>query len=481
MKLSVLIPFFNERYLLSEVVSRVLAQRPAPIAQLELLLIDDASTDGSGEIAARLADRHPEVRLLSHPRNRGKGAALRTGIEAATGDLILIQDADLEYSPEDYAVLLRPFFESGADVVYGSRFLTGPYRRVLYFRHMLGNRLITFSSNLFTDLNLSDVETCYKVFRAPLLQSIPLRSDDFAFEVEVTAKVAKRNARIFEVPVRYAGRTYQEGKKIRWTDGLKALAAILRFWVIDDAVKPDALGVAVSRNPERTRRFDLWMADSLRDAVGSQVLEVGAGIGNVTTQLVPRDRYLASDTAPAHLAYLESLRAGRPYLEVRHLDAEDATGFAPLAEQFDTVVCLDALEHTGDPRAALRNFWTALAPGGRLLLYVPQGRWLTCELDRAVGHRRRYDRGDLEAELREAGFTVERSTHFNRVSLLGWWWNGKLWRRTALPRWQLKLFDLAVPLLRRADRLLPWPGLGLLVAARRASPTNSPIDFDLRE
>jgi SAM-dependent methyltransferase len=466
-KLSVIIPFFNERYLLAEVVARVLAQRLDRIGEIELLLVDDASTDGSGEIAARLADRHPEVRALRHERNRGKGAALRTGIDEATGDLILVQDADLEYNPEDYPALLRPFFESGADVVYGSRFLSGPYRRVLYFRHMLGNRLLTFTSNLFTDLNLTDVETCYKVFRAPLLKSLPLRSDDFAFEIEVTAKVAKRNARIFEVPVRYAGRTYQEGKKIRWRDGAKALAAILRFWLIDDVYKPDAVGAVILRDLERARRFNRWMADSIRDAVGSRVLEIGAGIGNITNQLLPRDRYLASDIEPAYLAYLESLTTGRPYLEVLPLDAADTAAFAPLAGQFDSVVCLNALEHVQDPLKALRNFWTALEPGGRLLLYVPQGSWLYCDLDRALEHRCRYDRAGLEAEVRAAGFTIERWSHFNRISVLGWWWNGKVLRRTTLPRWQLKSFDLAVPALRRLDRLLPWPGLGLMLSARR--------------
>ncbi|MGH9465542.1 MAG: methyltransferase domain-containing protein, partial [Thermoanaerobaculia bacterium] len=353
------------------------------------------------------------------------------------------------------------------DVVYGSRFLSGPYRRVLYFRHMLGNRLLTFASNFFTDLNLTDVETCYKVFRAPLLKSIPLRSNDFAFEIEVTAKVAKRNARIFEVPVRYAGRTYQEGKKIRWTDGAKALWTVLRYWLIDDVFKPDAVGAAVLKSLERARRFNRWMADGVRGGVGSRVLEIGAGIGNITTQLLPRDLYVASDIDPAYLDYLESLKSGRPYLEVAKIDAEEPAAFATFAGWFDTVVCLNVLEHVADPLQALRNFWTALAPGGRLLLYVPQGTWLTSSLDRALDHRCRYDRVALEQEVRAAGFVIERCRHFNRISVLGWWWNGKLLGRTAPPRWQLKLFDLAVPVLRRVDRLLPWPGLGLMLVARR--------------
>jgi glycosyltransferase involved in cell wall biosynthesis len=470
-KLSVVIPFLDERHLLAEVVRRVLAVRLEGIGEIEVLLVDDGSADGSGAIADRLAAEHPAVRSLHHPSNRGKGAAVRTGIEAATGDFLLVQDADLEYSPEDYPALLRPFFESGADVVYGSRFLTGTYRRVLYFRHTLGNRFLTFASNLFTDLNLTDVETCYKAFRAPLIKSIPLRSDGFGFEVEVTAKVAKRNCRVFEVPVRYAGRTYQEGKKIRWTDGVAALGTILRYWVIDDVFKADEVGAGILKSLERARRFNRWMADRLRPAVGDRVLEIGAGIGNLTTQLLPRDRYLASDVGRVHLDYLESLRVGRPYLEVARIDAEEPSDFAPHAGQFDTVVCVNVLEHLDRPRQALANFWTALEPGGRLVAYVPQGRWLTSSLDRALEHRRRYHRASLEAEVREAGFAVESCRHFNRISVLGWLLNGKLLGRARLPRWQVKLFDLLVPVLRLLDGFLPWPGLGLVLVARKPAAT----------
>lgn len=467
--LSVVVPVYNERYLVGELLRRVLALSVPGVARLEVIVVDDASTDGSGEILREIAAAEPDrVRLLRHERNQGKGAAIRTGIAAAGGDLIVFQDADLEYDPRDFQRLVQPFLEDGADVVYGSRFLTRERRRVLYFKHTLGNRLITLVSNLFTDLNLTDVETCYKMFRAPLLKSIPIRSASFALEVEITAKIAKRNCRIFEVPISYIGRTYQEGKKIGLKDALIAFAAIVRYWLVDDIYAADEFGATILLDLEKARRFNRWMADSIRPLVGDRVLEVGAGIGNITTTLVPRDRYLASDLNPHYVDYLRTLAVGRPYLEAVRLDLEDAAGFAPLGGRFDTVICLNVLEHVADPVAALRNMAGALVPGGRLVLYVPQGPRLYSTLDEVLGHRCRYTRGDLDRELAAAGLVADSYRDFNRLSRLGWWWNGKLLRRRRFSRIQLKIFDLMVPLLARVDRFLPWPGLGLIAVARRA-------------
>ncbi len=210
--LTVIIPVYNERYLVAELLRRVLAVRPPGVADLEVVVVDDGSKDGTRDILRRLAAAEPRLRYVEHEKNGGKGAALRTGIALATGDLIVFQDADLEYDPRDYSRLVKPFLEDGADVVYGSRYLPSERRRVLNYRHTLGNRLLTNLSNWFTDLNLTDMETCYKMFRAPLLKSIPIRSNDFAIEPELTAKIAKRECRIFEVPISYLGRTYQEGK-----------------------------------------------------------------------------------------------------------------------------------------------------------------------------------------------------------------------------------------------------------------------------
>jgi glycosyltransferase involved in cell wall biosynthesis len=467
-RLSVVVPVFNERFLVAESLRRLLDLELPGGGELEVLVVDDGSTDGSDEIVAEIAAAQPgRVVHLRQESNQGKGAALRRGTDAASSYLIVFHDADLEYDPRDLPRLVRPFLEDGADVVYGSRFAAAELRRVLYFRHTLGNRFITFLSNLFTDLNLSDVETCYKMFRAPLLKSIPLRSDDFGVEVEITAKIAKRNCAVFEVPISYRGRTYSEGKKIGWRDGVKALATIVRYRLIDDLYRDDEYGGAILHNLERAQNFNGWIADAIRPWIGDRVLEIGAGIGNITGQLIPRRRYVATDLNPNYLHYLRNSAVGKPYLEVAALDFEEPGAFEPFAGRFDTAVCLNVLEHVGDPIAALRNLAEVLESGGRAVIYVPQRPGLFSTLDEVLGHRCRYEAEGLRREIEAAGLEVERLEQFNRASILGWWWNGKVLRRRSFGRWQLKLFNLMVPILRLLDRFLPWKGLGLIAVARR--------------
>jgi glycosyltransferase involved in cell wall biosynthesis len=225
MKLSVVIPVYNEATTIREIVERV---RSVSIDK-EIIVVDDFSTDGTRDVLAQVARQHPEVTALYHERNFGKGRALRTGFEAARGDYVIVQDADLEYDPEDYAKLVRPLDRGLADAVYGSRFLSTEEHRVLYFWHSMGNRVLTLLSNMVTDLNLTDMETCYKVFRRELIQSIPLEEDRFGFEPEVTCKLAKAGARIYEVGIAYHGRTYEEGKKIGMKDGFRALWCIAKY------------------------------------------------------------------------------------------------------------------------------------------------------------------------------------------------------------------------------------------------------------
>jgi glycosyltransferase involved in cell wall biosynthesis len=225
MKLSVVIPIFNERATLQDVIHRVLSVK----LDIELLCVDDYSTDGSREILSQLQIEHPEIRIFLQPVNTGKGAALRLGIQQATGDFIIIQDADLEYDPSEYPILLQPLVEGKADVVYGSRFMGGRPHRVLYFWHRVGNWALTFLSNAITNLNLSDMETCYKAFRREVLQSIHLEENRFGFEPEVTVKIAKRHLRVYEVGISYSGRTYAEGKKIGWRDGVRAVWCLVKY------------------------------------------------------------------------------------------------------------------------------------------------------------------------------------------------------------------------------------------------------------
>ncbi len=233
MLVSVVIPVYNEKNTLERVVERVRSTDLTPLqVRTELIVVDDCSTDGTQAVAERLA-REGKIRLVRHDRNQGKGAALHSGFQLAAGDIILVQDADLEYDPEEYPKLLKPILDGKADVVYGSRFMGGGPHRVLYFWHYAGNRFLTLLSNMMTNLNLTDMETCYKVFRAEVLRSITLKEKRFGFEPEVTAKIARLGCRVYEVGISYTGRTYEEGKKIHWKDGLRALWCIFKYSVID--------------------------------------------------------------------------------------------------------------------------------------------------------------------------------------------------------------------------------------------------------
>ncbi len=224
MSLSVIIPCFNEKLTLNKILERV---KNSPINLKEIIIVDDCSTDGTTDILNKIKD--PLIKVYYHPKNKGKGAALRTGFSQAKGDICIVQDADLEYDPNDYPKLIKPILDDKADVVFGSRFQGGAPHRVVYFWHRMGNGLLTLLSNLLTDLNLSDMETCYKVFKREVIQSIRIKEDRFGFEPEITAKIAKMNLRIYEVGIAYYGRTYNEGKKITWKDGIRAIYCILKY------------------------------------------------------------------------------------------------------------------------------------------------------------------------------------------------------------------------------------------------------------
>jgi glycosyltransferase involved in cell wall biosynthesis len=223
--LSVVMPAYNEEATLDEIVGRVLE---SPWTA-ELVIVDDGSRDATVDIGTKLAEDEDRVRFVQQPHNMGKGAALRRGFQEATADFVVVQDADLEYDPHEYDELMRPLVDGRADVVYGSRFLAGRPHRVLYFWHSVGNKFLTLLSNMFTNLNLTDMETCYKAFRREVIQSVEIEEDRFGFEPEVTAKLARSGFRIYEVGISYSGRTYEEGKKIGWRDGVRALVCILRY------------------------------------------------------------------------------------------------------------------------------------------------------------------------------------------------------------------------------------------------------------
>jgi glycosyltransferase involved in cell wall biosynthesis len=464
--LSIIVPVYNEQMFVGELLNRVL-HAPLPQGmQREVIVVDDGSTDDSAAIVAGMAKRFTAIRLVRHASNQGKGAALRRGIELATGDYTIIQDADLEYDPADWTRLLRPLLDGRADAVFGSRFVTSEERRVLYFWHALANRMLTLACNVICDLNLTDMETCYKAVRTSLLQSIPLKSDRFGFEPEVTIKLAKRRARIYEAPISYSGRTYEEGKKVGLIDAFDALFTIMRFGVSNDVYKDR--GRQILHTMSLAQRFNRWMIETIRPFVGARVLEFGAGMGSLTSVLCPaRDLYVASDIDSEHLSRLCNLLRHHPQLQVHVGDLECPDQFGMFRDGVDTTICLNVLEHVKDDVQGLQTMRTVLAPGGRAIVLVPEGETLYGRMDEVLGHHRRYSQQELTSKMQQAGFEVEQLLPFNRISRPGWFIAGRLLRRDAISAAQLKLFDRLVWLWRRIDDLLPWAPTSLIAIGRK--------------
>ncbi|HKF39455.1 MAG TPA: bifunctional glycosyltransferase/class I SAM-dependent methyltransferase [Candidatus Acidoferrum sp.] len=470
--LGIIVPVYNEQYLVETSLKRLAVLDESPwLSRVRVIVVNDCSTDHTAEVLQQFRDKlwsservQFEWVFLDHVNNEGKGSAIQTGLLHANTDLVVIHDADLEYHPEDLIKMIEVFVAEDADAVFGSRFLASEYRRVLFFRHSLGNKLLTLLTNIVTDLNLTDMETCYKMVKGELLRSIPLESRGFGFEPEITIKLSKREARVFEIPIRYSGRTYAEGKKITWKDGFRALGALLKFGISDRIYVADEHGSEILARLNRAPRFTKWMADTIRPYVGERVLEIGAGIGNLTTNLVPRTEYYASDINEHYLDRLNNLKLTRPYLEVGYTDASAGETY-PKAE-FDTVICLNVVEHLEDDVKALRNICGSLEKEGRAIVLVPSGPGLYGTLDKVLGHYRRYTRDQLVEACARAGFRVEKVLKFNRIGSPGWWWNGKVLKKTTFGFWQIKLLNTLIPFVRPIDRFLPLPHLSWIVILR---------------
>ena len=469
LSLSVVVPVYNEQYLVEASLHRLaILLESTWLERVRVIVVNDASTDRTAAALLRFQEALPQSELsrfewvfLEHETNAGKGAAIRTALPHVDTDLVVIHDADLEYHPDDLRMMLPLFVTEEADAVFGSRFLSSDFRRVLFFRHSLGNKLLTLLTNLVTDLNLSDMETCYKMVRSDLMKSIPWESDRFGIEPEITIKLAKRQARIFEIPIRYSGRTYSEGKKITWKDGIRALGALLKFGISDKIYIEDEHGSQILARLNRAPRFTKWMADTIRPFLGDRVLEIGAGIGNLTANLVPRTTYCVSDINPHYLGRLKTLTATRPYLYVHCTDASDEETYPK--EQFDTVICLNVVEHLENDVQALRNIRKALTKDGRAIVLVPNGPGLYGSLDRVLGHYRRYTQEQLVHTCERAGLRVDQILKFNRVGSPGWWVNGRLLKKESFGFWQIKLLNFLVPFIKPIDPFLPFPHLSWIV------------------
>ena len=467
MLLSILIPVYNERTVVEQSLTLVLdAPLPENMAR-ELVVVDDCSTDGTSEILKCLAARDQRIRLFRHEVNQGKGAAVRTAIQNASGDFCLVQDADLEYDPAEYMKLLRPLLDGRADAVFGSRYLAGEQSRLLPFWHSMINKGLTLVSNMFSNLNVTDMETCYKVFRTDLLKSIPIRSNRFGFEPEITMKVSKRKLRVYEVPISYHGRTYEEGKKIGWKDGVKALGVILHFWLVDDLYEA-SYGRGLLHSLTGTPQYLSWLTRVLRPYLGDTVIEIGAGLGNLTGRLMGRKlQYVAGERDPLYLHALRNRFLRTPHVRVCELDPENPADYAPWAANFETALCVNVLESVENPETVVTSLGACLKPGGVMIVLVPLGKALYGSLDRAMGHKRRFSAKELSKLLEDAGLRVERLRQLNKIGAVSWWLFGRLLGRKRIHKPALKLFDKTVWFWRRIDGLLPWRGLSLVAVARK--------------
>lgn len=464
-KVSVLIPMLNERWTVEKLLHSVLA---APISlELELIVVDDGSTDGSQEIVRQVMESDDRVKLIQHPKNQGKGAAIRTATQYMTGDVAIIQDADLEYDPNEYPKLLRPILEGHADAVFGSRF-AGSERRILLFWHSLGNKLLTLVCNMFNDLNLTDMETCYKVVRTDILRELRLQANTFTIEPELTTRLAQWGARIYEVPISYRGRSRQEGKKIRPSDGVKAIWEMIRSRFIDTRFTMHT-GMFVLRSLAKARKYNRWLVGQVAPFLGKRVAEAGAGIGNLSQLISDREHLLLVDHDPVYIASLEETFAGRRNVRVANCDLTDP-GFEKDWEndQLDTVFCSNVLEHLGPHQEIIHSFHNALSAGGHCILIVPAEPKLYNGLDTSLGHHRRYRASELQQLMENAGFEVVFKKQSCKIGALAWFINGKILRRRRLTPRQMRLFDRCWPWLKCLDRVLPVPGMSLIMVGKKA-------------
>jgi len=465
-KLSILVAAYNEEATLWACIKTILSIPLPGGLEREIVIVDDHSTDASCQIAQRLAEQHPQVRFFRQPRNSGKGAAIRRAIDEMTGDLAIFQDADLEYDPADYPRLLKPILQGRADVVFGSRFI-GEERKVLYFWHTVGNRFLTLLANMLNNTNLSDLETCYKLFVADCLKRIPLESNRFGIEPEVAAKIARNNLRTYEVPISYNGRTYEDGKKISWRDGFAALWFIFKYRFSSNYA--DAGKVALDAL-EQAPRFNRWMYSSIRKHLGARIAELGAGRGNLSKLLKEGANVLVTDNRDDYLEELRGRWGHLPNVRVARLDLLKAQDYAVLKDfKVDSVVCLNVLEHIQDDLSVLRNLQQVLPPGCKVVFLVPFNQKLYSRFDQEIGHFRRYSKAELEDKIRAAGLKVECQYYFNKAGVIAWWVGNRLFGQRCITSWQLKVYNFLTPLFRILDYCLPMQGLSTVVVASKTS------------
>jgi 2-polyprenyl-3-methyl-5-hydroxy-6-metoxy-1,4-benzoquinol methylase len=465
MKLSIILPTFNDRETIRDAVTGI---QTAPLDGLdrEVIVVDDASTDGTREVLSDLDGRRG-LRVLHQSRHEGRGPAIARGFAAAGGDVCVLGDTGLSYDLGGYATLVGPILAGKADVVFGSRFLGSPAgHRVLGFRESIASRFVTLLSNALTGLNLTDIAASCKAMTRQVAGRLDLQSSGSGVEPEIACKVSRLGVRVYEVPMPHLGPAVASGG-IGAADALRMMGAVARYagW---DGPEHD-VGVRTLRRMARLGAYNRWLHAAFEAYLGERVLEVGAGVGNQTQYFVHRERVIAADIEADYVNELQAKFGHRPGVRVASfsfpLGADEVADLQ--RERLDTVVCLNVLEHIEDDRATLEDFARILRPGGHLVLIVPSMPSLYGTLDVHLHHFRRYERETLRQLLVETGFEPETVRYMNRLAVPGWWLNSRVLKRKVLPRGQLGLFRLMMPLLKFEERHPPSFGLSLLALARR--------------
>jgi len=458
-------PVYNEKGIVREVMEQILN---APVENpFELLVIDDGSTDGSTEIIWEMASKHDNVVPIRLQKNHGKGFAIRQAIQKMTGDIALIHDADLKYSVADYPRILKPILEGNADAVFGSRFLVKDETMVMFFWHRVANKILAFLVNIFTNMTYTDVETCFKAVRATILKQTPLFEDRFGIEVELAIKLPKWNLRIVEVPISYIGRTCYEGKKIGLRDSMRSLWAIFKYSVLNRSFSTNK-GFLILKALEYDPKYNDWLFALIKRFLGRNIVEVGSGIGTISKYLLLYDNVALTDIDPFYLEVLKRRYAYLAHVGVYYYDITQPERFNEVIPFVpDTIICSNVIEHIKDAREVVASFERLLAPGGRLILLIPQGNHLYGAVDRAAGHYKRYTVEEAEECLGNSGFEVEYIATFNKFTVPLWYVRTCILKGSKISSASSIIHNLMVPILKPLDRVLPWKGLSILAVGKK--------------
>ncbi|MCM8830774.1 MAG: glycosyltransferase [Candidatus Omnitrophica bacterium] len=453
-KLSIIIPVYNEINTILKILELV-KEEPH---KKEIIIVDDASTDGTKELLLNI--NHPDIKILFNQKNKGKGYCIRKAIGQVTGDIVIIQDADLEYYPDEYEKLIQKIIEGKADVVYGSRFLGGA-KRVFYFYHYLGNKLLNFIVNIFLNSTFTDLMTCYKAFRSDVLKSLKLASNRFGIEVELTVEVFKRKYRVYEVPISYDGRSYEEGKKIKGKDFFSCL-----YWLFRSLSRTIDLGQETLLRTQLLKNNNMWIFKKIKPFLGKKILELGSGIGSFSRFLITKDSFvILTDINKRYTDYLKKVFIGNPFVQIKNIDVLEIDNL--WENNFDTVVALNVAEHIQDDTQLFKKVNKVLTVGGKFICLVPAHKILFSNFDKNLGHFRRYTKEELIEKIKTSGFEIEKVEFINSLGALLWFINFKLLKAKKI-NFAARFFDYIVPAISFFEKRIDVPfGLSLLCIAKK--------------